>query len=153
MFSKNGLSSKLTSFKMGGYPEKIQLLHHYCRKPLWRQVKVSNNQCHYKSTNCIQRRTWSVRNFRTCSLCFVSTVDFWVVSLPTPPHPQPGGPPLIGNPRLLIHCICSYSLNLEAVSSIGKLRTRHAVVTQRTVDEANKHLKYYTAYRHTFNFN
>jgi hypothetical protein len=45
------------------------------------------------------------------------------------PNPQAGGPPLIAYPRLIIQYIRSYPPYLEAVSSIRKLRTRHAVPT------------------------
>jgi hypothetical protein len=34
----------------------------------------------------------------------------------------------VGCPRLIIQYICSYSPNVEAVSFIGNLRTRQAVV-------------------------
>jgi hypothetical protein len=46
------------------------------------------------------------------------------------PNPQAGGPPLVGCPRLLIQYIRSCPPKLEGVSSIRKLRTRHAVVTR-----------------------
>jgi len=46
-----------------------------------------------------------------------------------PPNPQTGGPPHVGCPRLLIECIRSYPLYLEAVSPIHNPRTRYAVMT------------------------
>jgi hypothetical protein len=46
------------------------------------------------------------------------------------PNPQAGGPPFIGSPRLLIQYIRSYTLYLEAVSFIRKLRTRRALVVR-----------------------
>jgi hypothetical protein len=61
---------------------------------------------------------------------FVIYYFLWwrVVSLT--PNPQAGGPPLAGCPRLRIQYIHSYSLYLEAFSSICNLRTHHAVVTR-----------------------
>jgi hypothetical protein len=55
------------------------------------------------------------------------------------PNPQAGEPPLVGCPRLLIQYIRSYPPYLEAVSSIHKLRMRHAVVTR---DLLNMDIKY-----------
>jgi hypothetical protein len=49
--------------------------------------------------------------------------------IPTP-NSQGGGPLLVGCPRLLIQYIRSYPPELEGVSSIRNLRTRHAVVTR-----------------------
>jgi hypothetical protein len=46
------------------------------------------------------------------------------------PTLQAGGPPLVGCTRLLIQYIRVYPPYLEVVSSIRKLRTRHAVVTR-----------------------
>jgi hypothetical protein len=46
------------------------------------------------------------------------------------PNQQPGGPPLVGCPRLFIKYISSYHPNVEAVSSIRNMRMRHAVVTR-----------------------
>jgi hypothetical protein len=57
----------------------------------------------------------------------LGVLRWWVVS--PPPHPQAGGPPPVGCPRLLFQYIRSYPPYLEAVSSIRNLRTRHAVVT------------------------
>jgi hypothetical protein len=51
-------------------------------------------------------------------------------------HPQPGGPPPVGCPRLLIQYIHSYPPYLEAVFSISNLRTRHAVVTRDPLNMA-----------------
>jgi hypothetical protein len=61
----------------------------------------------------------------------------WGVFSP-PLNPQTGEPSPVGCSLLLIQYICSYPPYLEAVSSIGKLRTRHAVVTG---DPLNKALK------------
>jgi hypothetical protein len=46
------------------------------------------------------------------------------------PHanPQPGGPLLVGSPLLHIQYIHSYSVCLEAVSTIRNLRTRHSML-------------------------
>jgi hypothetical protein len=46
------------------------------------------------------------------------------------PNLQAGEPPLFGCPRLFIQYIRSCPPYLETVSSIRKLRTRHAVVTR-----------------------
>jgi hypothetical protein len=46
------------------------------------------------------------------------------------PNPQAGGPPLVGCPRLLMQYVRSFPPNLEGVSSIRNLWTRHAVVTR-----------------------
>jgi hypothetical protein len=43
--------------------------------------------------------------------------------------PQPGEPPLVSCPRLLVQYIHSYPPYLEAVSSIRNLRTHHVVLT------------------------
>ncbi|KAJ4436535.1 hypothetical protein ANN_16566 [Periplaneta americana] len=48
------------------------------------------------------------------------------------PNPQAGGPPLIGCPRLLIQYIHSYPPYLEAVFSIRNLRTRRAVIWNKS---------------------
>jgi hypothetical protein len=60
--------------------------------------------------------------------------------------PQAGGPPPIGCPQLLIQYICSHPPYLEAVFSIGNLKTRHAAVTGdplniRRVQENQERLK------------
>jgi hypothetical protein len=67
--------------------------------------------------------------------CFVTNwffLQFGVVNLP--PNPQAGGPLPVCCPRLLIQYIRSYPPYLEAVSSIRNLRTRHAVVTEDTLN-------------------
>jgi hypothetical protein len=64
-----------------------------------------------------------------CSLltsCFL--LQLAVVSL-TSNH-QARGPPLVGCPRVLIQCVCSYPTYLEAVSYIPNLTTRHDTVTK-----------------------
>jgi hypothetical protein len=57
----------------------------------------------------------------------------WEVVSPTPKS-QPGGPLLVGCPRLLIQYIRRYPLCLEAVSSNRNLRTRHAIVTRDSLN-------------------
>jgi hypothetical protein len=53
------------------------------------------------------------------------------------PNPETGGPPLVGCPRLIIRYIRSYHPYLEAVFSIGNLRTRHAMVTRDPLNMEN----------------
>jgi hypothetical protein len=90
-------------------------------------VPRSKSQVHFLALRSIIQRISScprfLMNFRN-RLIFLR----WGVVSPTP-NPQAGGPPLVGCPRLLIQYIRSYPPYLEAVSSIRKLRTRHAVVT------------------------
>jgi hypothetical protein len=64
-------------------------------------------------------------------LSFATNIFFlqWGVVSPTL-NPHAGGPPLVSCPRLLIPYICNYLPKLEDVSSILKLRTRHALVTR-----------------------
>jgi hypothetical protein len=64
----------------------------------------------------------------------LGVLQWWVV-IP-PPHPQAGGPPPVGCPRRRIQYNRSYPPNLEAVSSIVNLRTRHAVVTRDPLNMA-----------------
>jgi hypothetical protein len=75
-----------------------------------------------QSTESIQvrGRLW---HFKT------SLFVWWGVVSPTP-NPQAGWPPHVGCRRLLIRYIRIYPPNLEAVSSIRNLKTRHDVVTR-----------------------
>jgi hypothetical protein len=73
---------------------------------------------------------------------FRNKVIFYGKELIAPtPHPQAGGPPLVGCPSLLIQYIHSYPLYLEAVSSIHNLRTRHAMVTRDPPNMGGNNLK------------
>jgi hypothetical protein len=49
-------------------------------------------------------------------------------------NPQDGSPTFVGYPRLFIQYIRSYPPYLVAVDSIGNLGTRHAVVTNDTLN-------------------
>jgi hypothetical protein len=69
---------------------------------------------------CLLRNTALLRDpskFITCLFLYGPTSN-----------PPARGPPLVGCPRLLIQCIHSYLLEMEVVSSIWKLRTRHALL-------------------------
>jgi hypothetical protein len=69
-------------------------------------------------------------HFRGSSGHFVIILFFrWGVVTHTT-YSQAGGPPLVGCLSLLIQYIGSYLPYLEAVSSLHKLRIRHAVVTR-----------------------
>jgi hypothetical protein len=63
-------------------------------------------------------------------LCHFVTKLFVCDELLVPRPTLARGPPLDGFPRLLIHYIRGYSSYPEAVCTIRKLRTRHAVVTR-----------------------
>jgi hypothetical protein len=59
----------------------------------------------------------------------VTSLSLWRGVVNHMPNPQPGGPPLVSCPWLLIQYIHSYLPYLEAVSYIHNLRAHHAVVT------------------------
>jgi hypothetical protein len=61
---------------------------------------------------------------------FVTSLFLWWRVVSPTPNSSARGPPLVGCPRLLIQCICSYPPYLEVVSSIRNMRTRHVVVTR-----------------------
>jgi hypothetical protein len=65
----------------------------------------------------------------------------------SPPHKvQPGGPPLLGYPRLLIQYILNYSPCLEVVST-HNLRTGRAVVTRDPLNMVQLNLYSQLIYR------